>query len=406
MPDTTDAASIDLMDLDPFVAGEELDLFATLRRDDPLHWNDEADGPGFWSLTRYEDIRWAGQQNALFSNREGTQIQSRRAEGDGAARSLINMDDPEHKAIRRLLADHFTRKGAEQHVGTQARAAVDALLDEAVEAGECDWVDTVSVPLPLRVFGEWLGIPDDDLPQVLEWLNVIGAQEDPEFAVGPETMAETRDGLFGFFSELHERRLREPTDDLVSLLAHAEVDGKPLDLKTRLLPTYQLLAFAGNDTTRNLVSWGADTFHRFPDEWARLKEDPDGRIGSAIEELLRFNTPVYCMRRTMTEPFELHGKRVETGEKVVLWWAAANRDGDAFPDPDRFDVTRTPNRHVAFGWGGHFCMGSHVARLETEVLFRRIIERGITVEPLGDPERVRSNFFRGVKRFPVRVTQA
>lgn len=401
----SDATAIDLMDLDPFVAGEEFELLAELRRDDPLHYNDEADGPGFWSLTRYEDIRWAGQRNDVFSSQQGTQIQSRRAEGEGEARSLINMDDPEHKAVRKLLVDHFTRKGAEENVGAQARAVVDDLLDRAVEAGECDWVDTVSVPLPLRVFGAWLGIADDDLPQVLEWLNVIGGQEDPEFAVGPETMAQTREGLFAFFSDLHERRLREPQDDLVSVLAHATIDGQPLDLRNRLLPTYQLLAFAGNDTTRNLVSWGADTFHRWPGEWARLKENPAGRIGTAIEELLRLNSPVYCMRRTMTEPFERHGRHVEAGEKVVLWWAAANRDEGAFPDADRFDVTRTPNKHVAFGWGRHFCMGSHVARLETEILFKRIIQRGITVEPLTEPERVRSNFFRGVKRLPVRVRQ-
>lgn len=397
--------AIDLMDLDPFVDGREFEVLGQLRRDDPLHWNEEADGPGFWSLTRYEDIRWAGQHNQIFSSQHGTQIQSRRAEGDGEARSMINMDDPEHKAVRKLLADHFTRKGAEAKVGAQALAVVDDLLDRAVEAGECDWTETVAVPLPLRVFGAWLGIPDDDLPQVLEWLNVIGGQEDPEFAVGPETMAATREGLFAFFSELHEERRRRPQDDIVSLLGQATIDGEPLSLENRLLPNYQLLAFAGNDTTRNLVSWGADTFAKWPDEWARLKEDPDGRIGTAIEELLRFNSPVYCMRRTMTEPFERHGRRVEAGDKVVLWWAAANRDEDTFPDADRFDVTRTPNKHVAFGWGRHFCMGSHVARLETEILFKRIIERGITVEPLSEPERVRSNFFRGVKRFPVRVSQ-
>jgi cytochrome P450 len=399
------ATEIDLMDLDPFVGGGEHELFARLREEDPLHWNEEADGPGFWSLTRYEDIRWAGQENALFSNQQGTQIQSRRAEGEGAARSMINMDDPEHKAVRRLLTDHFTRKGAERNVGAQARAVVDDLLDRAVRAGECDWVETVSVPLPLRVFGRWLGVPEADLPQVLEWLNVIGGQEDPEFAVGPETMAATRDGLFAYFSELHEQRRRDPQDDLVSLLAHATIDGEPLSLENRLLPNYQLLAFAGNDTTRNLVSWGVDTFDRWPKEWERLRADPDGLIGTAIEELLRFASPVYCMRRTMTDGFERHGRRVQPGQKVVLWWAAANRDPESFPDADRFDVARTPNKHVAFGWGRHFCMGSHVARLETELLFTRIIERGISIEVLGDPERVRSNFFRGIKRLPVRVTQ-
>ncbi|MEA2167140.1 MAG: hypothetical protein QOF76_440 [Solirubrobacteraceae bacterium] len=405
-PDMMDGEmAIDLMDLDPFVAGGEHDLFKTLRDEHPLHWNDEADGPGFWSLTRYADIRAAGQDNARFSNREGTQIQSRRAEGEGEARSMINMDDPQHKAVRKLLVDHFTRKGAEDHVGAQARRVADELLDRAVEHGECDWVETVSVELPLRVFGAWLGVPEADLAQLLAWVNVVGGQEDPEFAAGPEAMAEARKGIFGYFSELDAARRADPRDDLVSLLAHAKIDGEPLSLENRLLPNYLLLTFAGNDTTRNLVSWAADTFHRWPGEWERLREDPAGRIGSAIEELLRFNTPVYCMRRTLAQPFELHGQRAEPGRKVVLWWAAACRDERNFPEPDRFDITRTPNKHVAFGWGKHFCLGSHVARLETEILFTRIIERGLKLEVLGEPDRLRSNFFRGVKRLPVRVTQ-
>lgn len=401
------AATIDLMDLDAFVEGREHELFARLREEDPLHWNDEpAGGPGFWSLTRYEDVRWAGRdKDGILSSAEGTQIQSRRSEGEGEARSLINLDDPEHKKIRQVFADHFTRAHVESTSADRARAVVDELLDRALEVGECDWVDTVSVQLPLLVFGTWLGVDREDLPRIVDWVNVIGGQEDPEYAPTPHAMEQARAGLFAYFTELDVRRRQDPRDDLVSLLANAEVDGRPLSLEARRLPTYQLLAFAGNDTTRNLVSWGVHEFSEHPGEWEALKADPQGRISDAIEELLRYATPVHCMRRVARQDIEMHGKTIREGDKVVLWWTAACRDPEAFDDPDRFDITRSPNRHVAFGWGRHFCLGSHLARLEAEILFTRIIERGIEVEVLGPPDRLRSNFFRGVKRLPVRVTQ-
>jgi len=213
-------------------------------------------------------------------------------------------------------------------------------------------------------------------------------------------MQAARQGVFAYFSELTERRRAEPQDDLVSALVTAAPGGAPLRLD-ELLPYYLLLMFAGNDTTRNLVSWSMVTFDEHPGEWDALVASPD-RIPVVIEEMLRWTTPVYCMRRTATRAFELHGERVEAGQKVVLWWPAANRDPRVFPDPERFDGARSPNRHVGFGWGPHFCLGSHLARLELEVLLRRMVARGVRVEVTGPPERLRSNFFRGIKRLPVR----
>jgi cytochrome P450 len=392
-------AEVDLMDLDAFVDGREHALFAYLRERAPLHFNAEPGGPGFWSLTRYEDIRWAGQEAALLSSAGGTQIQDRRAEGSGTA-SMHNMDAPRHKELRRVLVDRFNRSGVEEHTGPRARDVVDGLLDRALESGEGDLVELVSEQLPLLVFGTWLGVPAADLPLVVKWVNILGGQEDPEYAPDPETVHDARDELFGYFTELTERRRAAPQDDLVSALATAEPGGAPLRLD-ELLPYYLLLMFAGNDTTRNLVSWGMVTFNEFPDQWDALRAAPD-LVPSAIEELLRWTTPVYCMRRTATEDFERHGQHVRAGQKVVLWWPAANRDPRAFEDPERFDVARSPNKHVSFGWGPHFCLGSHLARLEAAILLRRMIERNVRVELTAEPERLRSNFIRGIKRLPVR----
>jgi cytochrome P450 len=382
------------------VDGREHELFAYLREDAPLHWGAEPSGPGFWSLSRYDDIRWAGLEARLLSSASGTQIQDRRAEGSGTP-SMHNMDAPRHRELKRVLADRFNPAATERHAAQRARQVVDGLLDGALEAGAGDLVELVSEQLPLLVFGTWLGVPAADLPLVVKWVNVIGGQEDPEFVSDGETVGRCRDELFAYFTELTAERRAAPRDDLVSALVTAEPGGAPMRLD-ELLPYYLLLMFAGNDTTRNLVSWAAVTFSEFPDQWDALSASPD-LLGSAVEELLRWNTPVYCMRRTATDDFGLHGQQVKRGEKVVLWWPAANRDPRAFPDPDRFDIARSPNKHFSFGWGPHFCLGSHLARLEVSLLLRRMLERDIRVEVTGEPVRLRSNFIRGIKRLPVRL---
>ena len=392
-------ADLNLMDLDAFVDGREHDLFAHLRERAPLHFNPEPTGAVFWSLSRYDDIRWAGQEATLFSSANGTQIQDRRAEGSGTP-SMHNMDAPRHRELKRILADRFSAAAVRGHAGARATRVVDELLDRALAAGEGDLVEIVSEQLPLLVFGTWLGVPSDELPRIVEWVNVLGGQEDPEYVPDADTVARAREELFEYFTKLTELRRSAPQDDLVSALATATPGGVPLRLD-ELLPYYLLLMFAGNDTTRNLVSWGMVTFNEFPDQWRALAAEP-GLVPSAIEELLRWSTPVYCMRRTTTAPFERHGERVEAGEKVVLWWPAANRDPRAFEDPERFDVARSPNKHVSFGWGPHFCLGSHLARLETQILLQRMLDRNIWIEVTGEPERLRSNFIRGIKRLPVR----
>jgi cytochrome P450 len=390
------------MDLDAFVAGREHELFAWAREESPLHFNPEPDGPGFWSVTRYEDVKWAAGDAALLSSAGGTQIQDRRAEGSGKARSMHNMDAPRHRELRRILVDRFSRRGAEEHAAERARAVVDGLLDRALDEGEGDLVALISEQLPLQVFGTWLGVPEADLHTVVRWVNTIGFAEDPEYVTDPANVEQARSELFGYFTELTEARRRQPQDDLISALVHAEPGGSPMGLD-ELLPYYLLLMFAGNDTTRNLVSWGTLALDEHPEERSALDGGPDA-IAAVVEEMLRWGSPIYCMRRTATAPFERHGCEVQAGDKVVLWFAAANRDPRVFEDPDRFDARRFPNKHVAFGWGSHFCLGSHLARLETEILLGRIAARGIRIDVTGPPDRLRSNFFRGIKRLPVRFS--
>jgi cytochrome P450 len=396
----TTTHDVDLMDLDAFVAGREHELFARLRDEAPLHFNEEPGGRGFWSFTRYEDVKWAAGDPQRFSSAGGTQIQDRRAEGSGTP-SMHNMDAPRHKELRRIVVDRFTRKGVEAHTLRRAHDVVDRLLDRALEHGEGDLVGLVSEQLPLQVFGTWLGVPAEDLHHVVRWVNVLGGQEDPEYVADADEVERSRQELFAYFSALTEERRARPQDDLVSALVHARPGGEALRID-ELLPYYVLLMFAGNDTTRNLVSWGAIDLHEHPHERAALDGASDGELGLLIEEMLRLASPIYCMRRTATEDVERHGRTIRAGEKVVLWFAAANRDPRVFDDPEGFDGRRTPNKHLAFGWGSHFCLGSHLARMETEVLLRRIAARGIRIEVTGEPDRLRSNFVRGIKRLPVR----
>jgi cytochrome P450 len=394
------ADQIDLMDLDPFVRAEDGALFKQLRDDDPCHWNDEPDdGPGFWSLTRYEDIKAAGSDAETFSNAGGTQIQSRRAEGHGKP-SIHNMDAPRHRDMRGLMIAEFTRERV-LRMEPRIREVVTAHLDGLVRSGEADLVSALSTQIPILVFGALLGAPAEDTPKLVGWTNVVSGQTDPDYVADPSVMARTRDEAFAYFHALTDERRARPKDDLISILTHASIDGVPLDTE-ELDAYYLLMLVAGNETTRNLMSGTVLLMHDNPGEWARLKAgEVSPRV--AVEELVRMVSPVVCMRRTATRDVEIHGKAIKTGDKVVLWWTSANRDERVFPDPDTLILGRSPNKHLGFGWGAHFCLGSHLAKLEAEILLEELIKRDITLEVNGPVERLRSNFFRGIKKLPVKV---
>jgi len=391
---------IDLMDLDPFVRATDAELFRQLRDHDPCHWNDEPDGgEGFWSLTRYEDIKAAGSDWETFSSAGGTQIQSRRAEGHGKP-SIHNMDAPRHRDMRALVTAEFTRERM-LRLEPRIRGLVSRHLDELVAQGEADLVASATARVPLLVLGALLGVDPDHTSQFIAWTNVISGQTDPDYVADPSVMARTRTEIYEYFHELTAERRARPTDDLISLLTHADIDGVPLD-QEELDAYYLVMLVAGNETTRNLMTGTVLLLHENPDEWARLKE---GQVKPkvAVDELVRVISPIVCMRRTATRGVELHGRDIRAGQKVVLWFNSANRDERVFADPDRLILDRSPNKHLAFGWGPHFCLGSHLAKLEGEVLLEELISRDLSLSVTGPVERLRSNFFRGIKRLPVKV---
>jgi cytochrome P450 len=389
-------SDIDLMDLRAFETGADDLVFAHLREADPLHWNAEPDGPGFWSVTRYDDVKAVAANCADFTVVHGTQIASRRAEGEGG-RSIHHLDPPEHGPLRRLVTPHV-RPGRMKALEADVTAVIDDLLDRALDAGELDFVAAIAAQLPLVMIGRLLGAPVRDCPHLLRWTNQM-ASEDPDYSEGPETAVRAREEVFDYFRALEEQRRACPADDLVSVLTAAEIDGKPLD-RGYLDAYYLVLMIAGNETTRNLLSGGVVALQENPQWWAEIREHPD-RIRVLVEEMIRWVSPVLCMRRTAVRDIEMYGKTIRAGDKVVMWFCSANRDERTFPGAARFIGDRHPNEHLGFGWGEHACLGGHLARMEARLFFTRLVERDIDLRVLGDPARLRSNFFRGIKTLPV-----
>jgi cholest-4-en-3-one 26-monooxygenase len=314
------------------------------------------------------------------------------------------MDPPTHTKHRRLVSLGFSGKvirNLEQHV----RDITKDIIDEVAPLGACDFVDRISAELPLRVIVEMVGVPREDRRKVLDWSNTMIAFDDPEYGGGAREkgmMAAAE--LFMYANELAEEREKNPSDDIVSLLMHADVDGERLS-RADFSSFFMLLLVAGNETTRNLISGGMLALIEHPRERARLMADR-ALLPTAIEEMLRWVSPVNVFRRTATRDTEIRGQKIREGEKVALFYASANRDEDAFPNPNVFDLGRTPNDHLAFGIGPHFCLGANLARLEIRVMFEEILRRLPDIELAGTPERLRSYFINGIKRMPVRFTPA
>lgn len=399
--DTASAERIDLTDMRAFVAGTQHDLYRALREHDPVHWNDEPDGGrGFWSLTRYADVRAAVSDHERLSSAEGTQLPDRRVEGK--LHSLHNMDEPRHGKLRRVGIGYL-RAVKIKEWQESIQATVTELLDEASATDEVEFVHAVSANLPIRVLARILGVPPQDCPELAEWSNIAHIQ-DPEYVASDAERDAARENLFAYFRALSDERRAKPQDDLVSVLVKGTVDGEPLSWD-ELAAYYIVLMAAGNETTRHLISGAVDAFHRYPEQWERLRDDHD-LLTPGVEEMMRWVTPVAYMRRTAVAPIEMHGKTIEPGQKVVLWFGSANRDDTVFDDADRFVVDRTPNDHLTFGWGVHFCMGAHLARAEAVALFGEMLRRGLDPRMTGEPVRLESNMFAGIKRMPVSLRPA
>jgi cytochrome P450 len=360
-------------------------------------------GPGYWALARHDDV-WAVSRNPqLFCSGRGSNIADLPLELIEFFGSMINMDDPKHYRLRSIVAKGFTPKEiarVEQYVKGKAALVVDRLLEEHPD-GQCDFVEAVAAPLPLEVICEMMGIPAADVPQVFRWTNVILGSGDPEYVGTYENLMATSLEMYAYAQALGEDRLANPTDDLTSVLMHAEVDGERLTTQ-EFGSFFILLVVAGNETTRNAASHGMKALTDHPDQRKLWWDDFEGHARTAVEEIVRWATPVIHFRRTATADTELSGQKIAAGDKVVMWYNSANRDERVYEDPYRFDVTRPLQpAQVGFGAGGpHFCLGANLARRELTVLFDEIRRRVPDLQITGEPAYLQSFFINGIKRLP------
>jgi cholest-4-en-3-one 26-monooxygenase len=400
-------APIDLLDQSLYEAGgPPYDLFRELRAATPVHWNAMPGDAGVWAITRYKDVFDVSLDQKTFSSqRAGAILRTMQPDEYEVQKTLlINLDPPVHTKHRRLVSLGFSGKvirNLEHHV----REITTEIIDDIAPLGTCDFVDRVSAELPLQVIVEMVGVPKADRRKVLDWTNTMIAFDDPEYgAASPLAGQMAAAELFMYANELAEDREKNPREDLVSILMQAEVEGERLS-RADFSAFFMLLLVAGNETTRNLISGGMLALIEHPEQRARLMADR-ALLPSAIEEMLRWVSPVNVFRRTATRDTEVGGQAIREGDKVALFYASANRDESQFQNPDTFDIARTPNDHLAFGIGPHFCLGANLARLEIRVMFEELLRRLPDVELAGRPERLRSYFINGIKRMPVRFTAA
>ncbi|MEH3102222.1 cytochrome P450 [Sphingomonas adhaesiva] len=399
--------TVDLKDPALYEAGVPWDTFAALRRDDPVHWNPESDGAGFWALTRHADIVEVSRQPQLFSSAHengGHRIFNENEVGlTGAGESAIGIpfisrDPPIHTRYRKFVMPALSPVRLDG-IEARIRERVAALIADIPPGEPIDLVPALSAPLPLMTLAELLGVSIDLWPKLYDWTNAFVGEDDPEFRQSPEAMAATLGEFFAFAQGLFEARRAEPSGDIASLLANAEIDGVPVpfgDFVGNLI----LVLVGGNETTRNSLSHGVAAFSAHPDQWDAIRADRD-LLKTAAPEIVRYASPVMHMRRTATQDTTIGGRPVAKGDKVVLWYIAANRDEAVFPDADRFDVRRRGAQHVGFGAGQHVCVGSRLAEMQLRIAFDMLAERVTSFAVQAPPRRFRSNFINGLKNLDV-----
>ena len=380
--------------------------FAAIRETEGLVWHPYVDN-GFWAVTRHADVREVSRNPEVFSSAIGhTNLWDLEADALEARRSLIDSDAPDHTRLRRLVSKVFTPKAIRGWEST-AREIVTELVDGFIAGGGGDWVEMVAAPLPIRVIMAILGVPAEDADYLVELTDHLvegtgNGSSLPDDAYGNTTPTRllpfnspASHALFEYAERMRRLRLAEPGDDLVTGLVRAEVDGDRLS-ESEYRIFFQLLVFAGNETTRTAIIHGGQAFAEQPDQWATLRADPS-LVELAVDEVIRWATPILHMRRTAGSDTVLSGTQITAGDKVVMWYAAANRDPEAFDEPFRFDISRADNPHFAFGGGGpHFCLGAFLARMEIRVLLEDMAGRGVRLEKRSEPVRLASNFVHGV----------
>ncbi len=404
MSTLADVTPVDLSDSRSFVAGVPHAWLAHLRRHDPVHWQDEPGGPGFWAVTKYEDCVAVNREYDRFSSAAQGTMPFELGEEEVAQQSLmmLNMDPPLHTRYRRLVNKGFTPRMV-RDLEESIHRSTDAIIDQVIETGEADFVTQLSAELPLQVIAELLGVPQADRHRMFDWSNHMVGSEDPEYQLQAEMALNAAMELYAYAAELFGQKRIDPHADLMSVLTTVEIDGERLsELELELF--FLLLTVAGNETTRNLMSNAMHAFFEHPEQWRRLLKDRS-LLPGAVEEMLRFVSPVMNFRRTAMGDTELSGTKIAAGDKVVFFHASANRDEDIFEHPDTFDITRDPNPHIAFGGGGpHFCLGANLARMEIRVMFEHLLDRMPDIHRNGETQRLQSRFINGVKHLPVAFT--
>lgn len=409
--------ALDEIDLgnDAFVERIPHETFALLRREAPVWWYDWPGGRGFWCVTKHADVVSVSRDTKTFSSAQGANLEDLDEEMMAARRSMLETDPPRHTRLRGLVGPPFTPRAVKAYE-LALRELTREILDRALPLGEFDFVEEIAKELPIRVLARLLGTPESDTDRLIDWGDRMIANTDPDYADvlhdSPESEAyrlvpfrsPAALELFEYGHALAAERRREPRDDLVSKLVHTEIDGERLT-EREFDTMFLLLVVAGNETTRQAIAHGMLALVEHPDQWERLRGDPQLAWERGADEILRWSSPVLHFRRTATADTEIRGQPVAAGDKVVVWYVSANFDEEVFEAPERFDVGRSPNRHLTFGGGGpHYCLGAHLAKLEVQVLFDELLPRLDALEVTGPVQRMRTNFTNAIKRMPVRVT--
>ncbi len=389
---------IDLWSSAAFNGGHPREQYRWLRRNDPVHWHEEPGGRGFWAITRHEDVRAISRDSQTYSNSPTIMMQDVGPGGGGAGGNMmLMMDPPAHTRYRNLVKSGFTpRAVAPRHDAIAAMAR--KIVDEVADRNECDFVVDIAGKLPSYVIADLLGIPLEDGVMFYDWTEIIHSAPD---AVPPATRGETLGKMVQYAMEVAQHKLKHPGDDLCTELLNAEVDGDRLTVPD-FVSFFILLMDAGGDTTRNLVGGGMNLLLEHPEQHRALSANLDAMLPNAVEEMLRYVSPVIYMRRTLKADVTLRGKTMREGDKLLMYYGAANADEDVFPDGDTFDVTRDCAEHVAFGSGGaHFCLGANIARVEIQAMFREVLTRMTGIERTGEPSWLASNFISGPTHLPI-----
>jgi cytochrome P450 len=396
--------------------GARDEAFAELRRERPISWHgppesvlippEEGTG-GYWAVVRHGDVRTVSRAPDVFCSGKGVIFEDAPPEFLEASQSFLATDAPRHTKLRGLVSSAFTPRQVGR-ISEQIAGNVRTIIADAAPRGECDFVEDFAKRLPMMTIWQMMGAAAADHDRLTASADVLVGWNDPEVTAGREPTEAMFDSLLALTRdavELAEARRADPTDDLMTALVQAEVDGERLT-DEEICAFFVLLAVAGNDTTRHTTSHAMKALCDFPDQRAALVEDLDGRLERAVEEFVRWASPVMTFRRTATRDTELGGQQIAAGEKVVMFYVSANRDEQAFDAPERFDVLRDPNHHVGFGGGGpHYCMGAALARLQLKAMFGALLERMPDIE-VGEPEPLVGNFINGIKRMPCRFTPA